>query len=150
VALTGLAERFPTDPESEYVSINANNQVAVTLQENNHVVIVDLATGTVLTHWSAGTTTHTADTLEGNDIQFINQIVKARREPDAIAWTPGGRLISVAVCASSSAMRSPHPALCPTTRQRRRSTSSEPPRLPVPGQTLGPWNLSSHCRPRVL
>ena len=43
--LTGLAERFPDDPEPEYVSINASNQAAVTLQENNHVVIVDLATG---------------------------------------------------------------------------------------------------------
>ena len=31
VDLTGLAERFPTDPEPEYVAINANNQVAVTL-----------------------------------------------------------------------------------------------------------------------
>jgi DNA-binding beta-propeller fold protein YncE len=94
VDLTGLAERFPTDPEPEYVSINASNQAAVTLQENNHVVIVDLATGDVITHWSAGTTTHLADTVEDNDIQFVNQIVNARREPDAIAWTPGGRLVT--------------------------------------------------------
>ena len=94
VALTGLAERFPDDPEPEYVSINASNQVAVTLQENNHVVIVDLATGDIVTHWSAGTTTHLADTVEDNDIQFVNQIVNARREPDAIAWTPGGRLVT--------------------------------------------------------
>jgi DNA-binding beta-propeller fold protein YncE len=94
VALTGLAERFPSDPEPEYVAINASNQAAVTLQENNHIVIVDLETGTVVTHWSAGTTTHAADTVEDNDIQFINQIVNARREPDAIAWTPGGRLIT--------------------------------------------------------
>ena len=94
VDLTGLAERFPTDPEPEYVAINANNQVAVTLQENNHVVLVDLATGDIVTHWSAGTTTHPADTVEDNDIQFVNQIINARREPDAIAWTPGGRLVT--------------------------------------------------------
>ena len=94
VALTGLAERFPDDPEPEYISINASNQVAVTLQENNHIVIVDLASGTVVRHWSAGTTTHLADTAEDNDIQFVNQIVNSRREPDAIAWTPGGRLIT--------------------------------------------------------
>jgi DNA-binding beta-propeller fold protein YncE len=94
VALTGLAERFPADPEPEYVVINASNQAAITLQENNHIVIVDLATGTVLTHWSAGTTTHITDTVGDNDIQFVNQIVNARREPDAIAWTPGGRLIT--------------------------------------------------------
>ena len=94
VALTGLAERFPDDPEPEYVSINASNQAAVTLQENNHIVIIDLATGNVVRHWSAGTTTHLADTVEDNDIQFVNQIVNARREPDAIAWTPGGRLVT--------------------------------------------------------
>ena len=41
-----------------------------------------------------GTTTHVADTLEDNDIQFVNQIVNAWREPDAIAWTPGGRLVT--------------------------------------------------------
>ncbi len=56
VDLTGLADRFPEDPEPEYVSINASNQAAVTLQENNHVVIVDLVTGAVvrptITRWN--------------------------------------------------------------------------------------------------
>jgi DNA-binding beta-propeller fold protein YncE len=94
VDLTGLADRFPEDPEPEYVSINASNQAAVTLQENNHVVIVDLVTGAVVTHWPAGTTTHLADTVEDSDIQFVNQIVNTRREPDAIAWTPGGQLVT--------------------------------------------------------
>jgi Esterase-like activity of phytase len=94
VDLTGVAERFPDDPEPEFVAINASNQVAVTLQENNHVVIVDLATGEIVTHWSAGTTTHLADTVEDNDIQFVDEIRDARREPDAIAWTPGGRLVT--------------------------------------------------------
>lgn len=94
VALTSLADRFPTDPEPEYVAINASNQAAVTLQENNHIVMVDLETGTVVMHWSAGTTTHAADTKEDSDIQFSSQIVNARREPDAIAWTPEGRLIT--------------------------------------------------------
>lgn len=94
VDLTGLAGRFPGDPEPEFVAVNASNQAAVTLQENNHVVIVDLATGAIATHWSAGTTTHLADTVEDNDMHFVNQIVNARREPDAIAWTPGGRLVT--------------------------------------------------------
>jgi len=94
VTLTGLAERFPDDPEPEYVSINADNQAAVTLQENNHVVIVDLAIGTIVRHWSAGTTTHAADTVADGDIHLVNQLVDARREPDAIAWTPGGRLVT--------------------------------------------------------
>lgn len=94
VTLTGLAGRFPEDPEPEFVDINAANQVAVTLQENNHIVIVNLVDGNVLQHWTAGTTTHAADTRNNNAISFTDQITNARREPDAIAWTPGGRLIT--------------------------------------------------------
>lgn len=94
VTLTGLAGRFPEDPEPEFVDINAANQAAVTLQENNHVVIVNLVDGAILQHWTAGTTTHAADTRNNNAISFTDQITNARREPDAIAWTPGGRLIT--------------------------------------------------------
>ncbi|MFN0108267.1 MAG: esterase-like activity of phytase family protein [Blastocatellia bacterium] len=94
VALTGLAGRFPEDPEPEFVDINSANQAAVTLQENNHVVIVNLADGKILQNWTAGGTTHAADTRNDNSINFANQITDARREPDAIAWTPGGRLIT--------------------------------------------------------
>jgi hypothetical protein len=94
VTLTGLAGRFPEDPEPEFVDINAANQAAVTLQENNHVVIVNLVDGSILQHWTAGTTTHAADTRNNNSISFTDQIANARREPDAIAWTPGGRLIT--------------------------------------------------------
>jgi hypothetical protein len=32
--------------------------------------------------------------VEDNDIQFVNQLLNARREPDAIVWTPGGRLVT--------------------------------------------------------
>ena len=94
VALIGLAERFPNDPEPEFVAIDARNRAAVTLQENNHVVIVDLPSGKVLTHWSAGATTHAADTRDDGRIAFDDRIVGARREPDGIAWTPGGLLIT--------------------------------------------------------
>jgi DNA-binding beta-propeller fold protein YncE len=94
VALTGLADRFPEDPEPEFVDIDARNIAAVTLQENNHVVLVNLADGAVISHWSAGTTTHAADTKEDDQIRFDGQIVAARREPDAIVWTPGGRLVT--------------------------------------------------------
>jgi hypothetical protein len=44
VALTGLASIAPEDPEPEYVKINRFNVAAVTLQENNHVVLVYLPT----------------------------------------------------------------------------------------------------------
>ncbi|MGH9768109.1 MAG: hypothetical protein ACREAB_11795 [Blastocatellia bacterium] len=93
VTLTGLAQRFPEDPEPEFIDINSSNQAAVTLQENNHVVIVNLNDGSVAAHWTARTSSHAADTANDGDIKLTNQITGARREPDAIAWTPGGRLI---------------------------------------------------------
>jgi DNA-binding beta-propeller fold protein YncE len=93
VALTGLAQRFPEDPEPEFIDINSSNQAAVTLQENNHVVIVNLKDGRIAAHWAAGTTSHAADTVDDGDIKFTDQIAEARREPDAVAWTPRGRLI---------------------------------------------------------
>lgn len=94
VSLDGLADRFPNDPEPEFVDINSANQAAVTLQENNHVVIVDLPTGTIVDHWSAGTVTHLADLEDDGRIRFDDLLLDARREPDAIGWTPGGNLIT--------------------------------------------------------
>src|SRR5215207_1407075 len=94
VSLAGLATRFPADPEPEFVDINSANQAAVTLQENNHVVIVDLPSGGVIAHWSAGTTTHTADTQDDGQIVCDDLLVNARREPDAIAWLGGGELVT--------------------------------------------------------
>lgn len=41
VELTGLAEVAPDHPEPEFVDINGRNQAVITLQENNHLVIVD-------------------------------------------------------------------------------------------------------------
>lgn len=43
----------PTDPEPEFVDINQANQAVVTLQENNHIVIVDLPSRTVIDHFPA-------------------------------------------------------------------------------------------------
>ncbi len=94
VALTGIADNFPTDPEPEFVDINSSNIAAVTLQENNHVVLVDLPTGAIVSDWSAGFSRHAADTVRNGDIKFDGALLDARREPDAIAWTPNGRLIT--------------------------------------------------------
>jgi hypothetical protein len=54
VDLTGLADLFPDDPEPEFVAINGGNIAAVTLQENNHIVLVDLVDGSIVNHWNAG------------------------------------------------------------------------------------------------
>ncbi|HVK90027.1 MAG TPA: hypothetical protein VM468_01205, partial [Mycoplana sp.] len=43
IDLTGIAEIAPEDPEPEFVAFNEAGEIAVTLQENNHVAIVDAA-----------------------------------------------------------------------------------------------------------
>ncbi|MBZ4023448.1 alkaline phosphatase [Rhodobacter sp. TJ_12] len=87
VDLTGLAEIAPSDPEPEYVSINAEGETVVTLQENNHIVVVS-KTGKVLSHFSAG-----AVDLEGIDatdergaLIFTESQMGRKREPDAVTW----------------------------------------------------------------
>lgn len=86
VELTGLAEVAPGDPEPEYVSVNARNQAAVTLQENNHIAVVDLPTGRVVRHFSAGTVTvGGVDTADDGRVDPSEEITAAR-EPDAVAW----------------------------------------------------------------
>jgi hypothetical protein len=85
--VTGLAEVAPEDPEPEFVDINAAGEIAVTLQENNHIVVLD-RTGAVLSHFSAG-----AVDLEGVDLtdeqaamRFTESQPGRVREPDAIQW----------------------------------------------------------------
>jgi hypothetical protein len=94
VDLTGLADVAPEDPEPEYVSINGLGQAVITLQENNHLVIVDLASGEVVTDFSAGTVDLTGiDTAEeelgvgGAPVLELDGTLEGRRrEPDAVAW----------------------------------------------------------------
>ena len=88
VDLTGVADRFPEDPEPEFVDINEANQAAVTLQENNHVVILDLATGTVVSDFSAGTVDLVqVDDNENDLIEQTSSLGNVPREPDAVTWT---------------------------------------------------------------
>ncbi len=95
VDLTGLAEVAPNDPEPEYVSINDQDVAAVTLQENNHIVLVDLRRGSVLRHFSAGQVDLDGVDVEENDrIEPVGVLTSKRREPDAIAWV--GPLLATA------------------------------------------------------
>lgn len=87
VDLTGLAERFPSDPEPEFVAINRFNVAAVTLQENNHIVLVHLPTGRILNHWDAGQVDlKRIDTFENDLIELTDGLDAVPREPDGIAW----------------------------------------------------------------
>ncbi|MCT4684719.1 MAG: esterase-like activity of phytase family protein [Roseicyclus sp.] len=86
VDLTGLADIAPEDPEPEFVDVNANGDIAVTLQENNHIVVVSSA-GEVLSHFSAGTVTlEGVDTEEEGALVFTDTLADVPREPDALQW----------------------------------------------------------------
>jgi DNA-binding beta-propeller fold protein YncE len=91
VDLTGLAAYAPEDPETEFVDINHRNEAVITLQENNHVVIVDLRTGKVVEHFPAGTVTlNGVDATEDGVIDLSETLLDVPREPDAVAWISTG------------------------------------------------------------
>lgn len=90
VDLTGLADFAPEDPEPEFVDINTQNIATVTLQENNHIVLVNLRTGKVIRDFTAGTVDLTdIDTIDAprpNLIALTDSLNDVPREPDAITW----------------------------------------------------------------
>ncbi len=87
VDLTGIADPFPEDPEPEYVDINSENVAVVTLQENNYIVLVDLASGEVTGSFSAGTADlEQIDTAEEDVITLNSSLAEVPREPDAVTW----------------------------------------------------------------
>ncbi|MCG7572893.1 esterase-like activity of phytase family protein [Phaeobacter sp. CNT1-3] len=87
VDLTGLAAVDGHDPEPEFVDINTKGEVVVSLQENNHMVVVG-RDGSILNHFSAG-----AVDLDGIDTKdergallFTDSLEAVVREPDAVKW----------------------------------------------------------------
>ena len=93
VELTGLAEVAPFDPEPEFVDINEANLAVVTMQENNHLVVVNLANKQIVNHFSAGSVT--LDRVDATEEKLgpqktgligLTETITRRREPDAVAW----------------------------------------------------------------
>lgn len=86
IDLTGLAEIAPEDPEPEYVSFNDAGELVVSLQENNHIVLIG-ADNAVSGHFSAG-----AADIDGTDvakdgvIDLTGSLKGLKREPDSVAW----------------------------------------------------------------
>jgi cell division septation protein DedD len=77
----------PVDPEPEYVTINDANQLAVTMQENNGIALIDLESREITKVFSAGTVSvDQVDTEEDGAISLVDSIVDVPREPDSIAW----------------------------------------------------------------
>lgn len=96
VDLTGLAGVAPGDPEPEYVSVNDRAEAVVSLQENNHLAIVDLRTATVVRHFPAGTVTVTGVDTEDDNRIVTDDTITAEREPDGVAWLGGTGLFATA------------------------------------------------------
>ncbi len=89
VDLTGIADLYAGDPEPEYVDINSDNIAVVSLQENNHIILVDLSDGHIVNHFSAGTVNLTQIDGTEEDPAIIS-LSKSKdgvlREPDGVAW----------------------------------------------------------------
>jgi hypothetical protein len=94
VDLTGLADIAPEDPEPEFVDFNDRNEIIVTLQENNHLAIVDAASGQVLHHFSAGRVDLAGIDIEKDGrLDFSGQQGALPREPDAARWLDDERFV---------------------------------------------------------
>ena len=77
----------PTDPEPEYASFSPNGTLAVTLQENNGIVVIDTKRGEVRNVFSAGTVSGDGfDTVEDRVIAATGSLEDVPREPDALGW----------------------------------------------------------------
>ncbi|WP_432450696.1 esterase-like activity of phytase family protein [Aliiroseovarius marinus] len=87
VDLTGLADIAPSDPEPEFVDINAEGEIVVTMQENNHIAVVSKE-GEILSHFPAGSVDlHGIDaTDERGALIFTESQAGRKREPDAVKW----------------------------------------------------------------
>lgn len=95
VDLTGVASFFPGDPEPEFVDINDDNIAAVTLQENNHIMLVDLPTGKIVKDWHAGSVSLTNIDKTENDLIELNEDARlVPREPDAITWIGNSNVVT--------------------------------------------------------
>jgi hypothetical protein len=99
VALTNLAMLYPTDPEPEYVSINDNNVAVVTLQENNHIVQVDLATGKVTRDFTAGKVSLSQIDLSyvkdvPTEVSLTESLSDRLREPDGVTWVSTSQFVT--------------------------------------------------------
>lgn len=80
----------PEDPEPEYVDVNDDDQVVLTLQENNGIVVVDAETATIETVFSAGNArVSTIDTTDDGRFNPVDSI-DLPREPDSVQWVGDG------------------------------------------------------------
>ncbi len=87
IDVTGLTEIAPNDPEPEFADVNGLGEIAVTLQENNAIVIIG-ADGKVMNSFSAGAVdlTEIDATDERGALVFTESQMGRLREPDGLGW----------------------------------------------------------------
>jgi DNA-binding beta-propeller fold protein YncE len=82
---------YVEDPQPEFVKFSPDGSTAaVTIQENNAIALLDVASEEIIRIFSAGTSSHLADLTENGDVSLTEEF-EGRREPDAIAFTPDGQ-----------------------------------------------------------
>ncbi len=88
IDMTGLdGVLFPEDPEPEFVAISEDNVAVVTLQENNAIVLIDLATKSIMNSFSAGAVDLVnIDTDEEDIIDQSSSLSGVPREPDGVTF----------------------------------------------------------------
>ena len=95
IDVTGLARVAPADPEPEYVAFNRIDELVVSLQENNHLVIIDTQTMEITASIDAGSVTlENVDTDEERALTFDSVLPDQAREPDAVHWLDNERFVS--------------------------------------------------------
>ncbi|MBD2056174.1 esterase-like activity of phytase family protein [Oculatella sp. FACHB-28] len=81
------------DPQPEYVKFSPDGSTAaVTIQENNAIALIDVASEEITRIFSTGNSIHLADLTEDGEITVTEEF-EGRREPDAIAFTPDGQYL---------------------------------------------------------
>lgn len=86
----------PEHIEPEYVAFSKDGSKAfVSLQENNAIAVVDVASAKLLKVFGLGTTRHVADVVEDGKFQADAELF-ALREPDAISVTADDRYLITA------------------------------------------------------
>lgn len=87
IDVSGLSDIAPEDPEPEFVDVNSLGEIAVTMQENNSIVILN-ADGSVQNEFSAGSVDLVnIDATDERGALIFNESQPDRlREPDGLQW----------------------------------------------------------------
>lgn len=98
VAINGPLSGDLNGTEPEFVDINEDNIIAVTLQENNRLVLIDAASGNITLNVDLGSTNLTGVDLDDERPRQIQQNETSgllQRQPDAVAWVNSQSLVTV-------------------------------------------------------